>query len=254
MLNNLQTIKQENKSYSLFAQNDLIETLNAHAFMALMDEPVTYVKEFSLITKNINAGFLLSYLVKETEPDEWFKLDSDRIRSEIGMTANELRLARKKLSELDILQNKRIIKPQPQSFYFINDRSVDNLVKQYHGLLSPLNLASIPLSINRLQLQTLAGKRGSIKSALTLAAIQDLICDEPFYERKEYSRWIAVTDEHLIQRTALTRHELTSSIKFLLDNNIIDFKKEGFPAIKRYRVSYQKLGLLTALYWKQKTQ
>ena len=64
MLNNLQTIKQENKSYSLFAQNDLIETLDAHAFMALMDEPVTYVKEFSLITKNINAGFLLSYLVK----------------------------------------------------------------------------------------------------------------------------------------------------------------------------------------------
>ena len=141
MLNSLQIVKQENKSYSLFAQNDLMQTLDAHAFMALMDEPVTYVKEFSLITGSINAGFLLSHLIKETEPDEWFKLDSDQVRAEIGMTANELRLARKKLSELDILQNKRIIKPQPQSFYYINDQAVDKLIKQYHGLLSPLNLA-----------------------------------------------------------------------------------------------------------------
>ena len=254
MLNSLQTIKQENKSYSLFAQNDLMQTLDAHAFMALMDEPVTYVKEFSLITGSINAGFLLSHLIKETEPDEWFKLDSDQVRAKIGMTANELRLARKKLSELDILQNKRIIKPQPQSFYYINDQAVEKLIKQYHGLLSPLNLASIPLSINRLQLQTLAGKKSSIKSVLALAAIQDLICDEPYHEREEYSKWIAVTDEHIIQRTALTRHELSTAIKFLLDNNIIDMKKEGFPATKRYKVSYLKLGYLTALYLKHKTK
>ncbi len=254
MLNNLQSIKQDGKNYSLFAQNDLTQTLDDHAFMALMDEPVTYVREFSLITGSINAGFLLSYLLKDTVPDEWFKINADQIREKIGMTSSELRLAREKLLQLDILQNKRVIKPHSQSFYYINDKAVDGLTKSYHGVLSPLNLASVPLSLNRLQLLALAGKRGSIKSALALAAIQELLSNELLYERKEYSRWIAVTDNHLMQRTALKRTELCKAITFLIDYNIIDLKKEGFPATKRYRVSYLKLGYLTALYLKQKNK
>lgn len=244
------TARKEEQSYSLFNQADFERpALDEHAFIALLDEPVTYIKEYAKATGSINTGFLLSFLISETEPEQWFRLNSDQIRSEIGMTVNEFRLARKKLSDLKILVNKRSMLPTPISLYQINDNIVDELIKNNHVKLSVLDLASVPLGINRLQLRAISHKRGSIKAVIFMAAIQELICDEPFNERGQFSKWVEVTDRHIASRTALSRNDRDTALSYLVNKNIVEFKKEGFPVKKRYRVNYQKLGQLTADFW-----
>ncbi len=240
--------QQPENPYPLFARTNNNACIDEMAFIALMDEPLTYVREYSLATGNINAGFLLSYLVSITEPEQWIKLNSDLIRQEIGLTGNEYRLARSTLLGLDILKNIRLTTPKPGSYYLINEKRVDELMV---ALAKPtvLDLAAVPLSINRLQHKAIISKRGSVKAGIFLAAIQELVIDEPFNERGNFSKWVEITNDHIMKRIALSRDEFPTTQKYLLQKGIIELNTKGFPKKNRYRVSYQKLAQLTASYW-----
>lgn len=235
------------QDYPLSAQPGKNNAIDGIAFISLMDEPLTYVREYSLATGSINAGFLLSYLVSITEPEQWVRLNSTIIGREIGLTGNEYRNARLTLLNLHVLQNSRLTEPVAGSYYQVNENKVHELMFRVSEL-KILDM-SIPLSINRLQLKAIIGKRGSIKAGLFLASIQELICDEPFNERGNSSKWVEVPNEHIMDRTALSKHEFQSAQKYLLSRSIIELNTQGYPKRKRFRINYQQLAQLTANYW-----
>ncbi|WP_434778490.1 hypothetical protein [Neisseria sp. Ec49-e6-T10] len=222
--------------------------LDEYAFAALFQQPIVYVKEYSKALGCNNAGFFLSYLISNTEPNQWFPLNANMIRIELGLTKAEYQSVRKKLLEQKVLKFKRSVKPVSQSLYCIDDDALDQLMLS--NTINSVDLATPPLSINKLQLQAIAKKKDSIKATLFMATIQELLsCVEQLPDREDFSKWVEVTSQYINVRTNLSRRDQEAAKSLLLKAHILEIKKEGFPAQTYYRLSYQQLAVLTATHW-----
>lgn len=242
----LNMIKTE-RPYSLFEVSDRVKDMASVALSHLYDEPIIFVKPYAEALNNTNAGLMLSYLVNNTEPQEWMELNPKKCFNDIGLSKKEYELAREILRTYRVVDNKRTVAPT-KSFYRVNERVLDKLILE-KGKAGISSLTTRPISINRLHLRTITSIRhGNPSVALYLACIQELVPYRPIEERTEFTPWMPVTMEYITERSGLTRGNQESARKFLYENKILESKKEDFPANSYYRISNKVLGDLTAEY------
>ena len=62
---------------------------------------------------------------------------------------------------------------------------------------------------------------------------------------EQFSPYITLSNADIQALTCLSRTELTNAQKWLSDNKVIEYKFDGFPRVKYFRINYKTLATLS---------
>ena len=135
---------------------------------ALWDEPVVYVTQFAQALNSVTAGYFLSCYVGLYDHDEWAALNEGIVHKQTGLGRGRWYAVRDTLLAAGVLENRR---DTGVSLYRLNGERLEGMVRGKASLLLA-DIASPPISLNRLHLRTLLHFGLSFKAALYLAVVQ----------------------------------------------------------------------------------
>lgn len=228
--------------HSASHQSQDLQTLKALA--SLWDEPIVYVQQFSQALGDSVHGFFISIFTELCMPGEWLPLNDAVISELFHLSSKQWRRIKTELTQRRILIQRRPNLKSNLREYTLNDDLLETLIRQ-NSQLSVVDVGSRPLSLNRLHTKTLLYFGASIKAVLLLAAIQLHLGHQSFGAREQFSPYITLSNTDIQALTCLSRTELTNAQKWLSDNNVIEYKYDGFPRVKYFRINYKTLATLS---------
>lgn len=225
-------------------------TIGTRELAAALDEPIVYISQYAQAVHSVTAGYLLSFLTTDTELGEWMAMSSIKVQDSIGLSKHTFIGAKDVLLKLNVLEHKRT---PDQSLYRINDEVLSELMTKFSSLQTD-DLICPPLRVNRLHARALTQKKLSIKSVLYLSALQERSEEKPFAERTSHSNWFEAANSFLEWRTVLSKHEQLEACRQLIKEGVIESRRQGFPAVREFRISYERLAVLTAHFLQRSQQ
>ena len=110
------------------------------------------------------------------------------------------------------------------------------------------DIASPPVSLNRLHLRTLLHFGLSFKAALYLAVVQSETPHRSLSGRETWSDWVLLPEKNVSERSFLSKAEQRRAGEALCGIGVLEYGYGGFPRMRRCRYSLNRLAVLTTAY------
>ena len=110
------------------------------------------------------------------------------------------------------------------------------------------DIASPPVSLNRLHLRTLLHFGLSFKAALYLAVVQSETPHRSLNGREAWSDWVLLPEQNVRERSFLSKAEQRRAGEALCGIGVLEYGYGGFPRMRRCRYSLNRLAALTTAY------
>ena len=211
---------------------------------ALWDEPVVYVTQFAQALNSVTAGYFLSCYVSLYGHDEWAALNEDIVHKQTGLGRGRWYAVRDTLLTAGVLENQR---DTGVSLYRINGECLEKMVRN-NAALRLSDIASPPVSLNRLHLRTLLHFGLSFKAALYLAVVQSETPHRSLSGRETWSDWVLLPEKNVSERSFLSKAEQRRAGEALCGIGVLEYGYGGFPRMRRCRYSLNRLAALTTAY------
>lgn len=211
---------------------------------ALWDEPVVYVTQFAQALNSVTAGYFLSCYVSLYGHDEWVALNEDIIHKQTGLGRGRWYAVRDTLLAAGVLENRR---DTGVLLYRLNGERLEGMVRGKASLLLA-DIASPPISLNRLHLRTLLHFGLSFKAALYLAVVQSETPHRSLNGRETWSDWVLLPEKNVSERSFLSKAEQRRAGEALCGIGVLEYGYGGFPRMRRCRYSLNRLAALTTAY------
>lgn len=211
---------------------------------ALWDEPVVYVTQFAQALNSVTAGYFLSCYVSLYGHDEWAALNEDIVHKQTGLRRGRWYAVRDTLLTAGVLENRR---DTGVSLYRLNGECLEGMVRGKASLLLA-DIASPPISLNRLHLRTLLHFGLSFKAALYLAVVQSETPHRSLNGRETWSDWVLLPEKNVSERSFLSKAEQRRAGEALCGIGVLEYGYGGFPRMRRCRYSLNRLAALTTAY------
>ena len=211
---------------------------------ALWDEPVVYVTQFAQALNSVTAGYFLSCYVSLYGHDEWVALNEDIIHKQTGLGRGRWYAVRDTLLTAGVLENQR---DTGVSLYRLNGECLEKMVRN-NAALRLSDIASPPVSLNRLHLRTLLHFGLSFKAALYLAVVQSETPHRSLSGRETWSDWVLLPEKNVSERSFLSKAEQRRAGEALCGIGVLEYGYGGFPRMRRCRYSLNRLAVLTTAY------
>lgn len=211
---------------------------------ALWDEPVVYVTQFAQALNSVTAGYFLSCYVSLYGHDEWAALNEDIVHKQTGLRRGRWYAVRDTLLTAGVLENRR---DTGVSLYRLNGERLEGMVRGKASLLLA-DIASPPISLNRLHLRTLLHFGLSFKAALYLAVVQSETPHRSLNGRETWSDWVLMPEQNVRERSFLSKAEQRRAGEALCGIGVLEYGYGGFPRMRRCRYSLNRLAVLTTAY------
>ena len=211
---------------------------------ALWDEPVVYVTQFAQALNSVTAGYFLSCYVSLYGHDEWAALNEDIVHKQTGLRRGRWYAVRDTLLTAGVLENRR---DTGVSLYRLNGERLEGMVRGKASLLLA-DIASPPISLNRLHLRTLLHFGLSFKAALYLAVVQSETPHRSLNGRETWSDWVLLPEKNVSERSFLSKAEQRRAGEALCGIGVLEYGYGGFPRMRRCRYSLNRLAALTTAY------
>lgn len=211
---------------------------------ALWDEPVVYVTQFAQALNSVTAGYFLSCYVSLYGHDEWAALNEDIVHKQTGLRRGRWYAVRDTLLAAGVLENRR---DTGVSLYRLNGERLEGMVRGKASLLLA-DIASPPISLNRLHLRTLLHFGLSFKAALYLAVVQSETPHRSLNGRETWSDWVLLPEKNVSDRSFLSKAEQRRAGEALCGIGVLEYGYGGFPRMRRCRYSLNRLAALTTAY------
>ena len=211
---------------------------------ALWDEPVVYVTQFAQALNSVTAGYFLSCYVSLYGHDEWAALNEDIVHKQTGLGRGRWYAVRDTLLTAGVLENRR---DTGVSLYRLNGECLDKMVRN-NAALRLSDIASPPVSLNRLHLRTLLHFGLSFKAALYLAVVQSETPHRSLSGRETWSDWVLLPEKNVSERSFLSKAEQRRAGEALCGIGVLEYGYGGFPRMRRCRYSLNRLAVLTTAY------
>ncbi|WP_424035007.1 hypothetical protein [Neisseria bacilliformis] len=211
---------------------------------ALWDEPVVYVTQFAQALNSVTAGYFLSCYVGLYDHDEWAALNEGIVHKQTGLGRGRWYAVRDTLLAAGVLENRR---DTGVSLYRLNGERLEGMVRGKASLLLA-DIASPPISLNRLHLRTLLHFGLSFKAALYLAVVQSETPHRSLNGREAWSDWVLLPEQNVRERSFLSKAEQRRAGEALCGIGVLEYGYGGFPRMRRCRYSLNRLAALTTAY------
>ena len=211
---------------------------------ALWDEPVVYVTQFAQALNSVTAGYFLSCYVSLYGHDEWAALNEDIVHKQTGLGRGRWYAVRDTLLTAGVLENRR---DTGVSLYRLNGECLEKMVRN-NAALRLSDIASPPVSLNRLNLRTLLHVGLSFKAALYLAVVQSETPHRSLSGRETWSDWVLLPEKNVSERSFLSKAEQRRAGEALCGIGVLEYGYGGFPRMRRCRYSLNRLAVLTTAY------
>ena len=211
---------------------------------ALWDEPVVYVTQFAQALNSVTAGYFLSCYVGLYDHDEWAALNEGIVHKQTGLGRGRWYAVRDTLLAAGVLENRR---DTGVSLYRLNGERLEGMVRGKASLLLA-DIASPPISLNRLHLRTLLHFGLSFKAALYLAVVQSETPHRSLNGREAWSDWVLLPEQNVRERSFLSKAEQRRAGEALCGIGVLEYGYGGFPRMRRCRYSLNRLAVLTTAY------
>ena len=211
---------------------------------ALWDEPVVYVTQFAQALNSVTAGYFLSCYVSLYGHDEWAALNEDIVHKQTGLGRGRWYAVRDTLLTAGVLENRR---DTGVSLYRLNGECLEKMVRN-NAALRLSDIASPPVSLNRLHLRTLLHFGLSFKAALYLAVVQSETPHRSLNGREAWSDWVLLPEQNVRERSFLSKAEQRRAGEALCGIGVLEYGYGGFPRMRRCRYSLNRLAVLTTAY------
>ncbi|MEZ7694200.1 hypothetical protein [Neisseria sp. 27098_8_139] len=211
---------------------------------ALWDEPVVYVTQFAQALNSVTAGYFLSCYVSLYGHDEWAALNEDIVHKQTGLGRGRWYAVRDTLLTAGVLENRR---DTGVSLYRLNGECLEKMVRN-NAALRLSDIASPPVSLNRLHLRTLLHFGLSFKAALYLAVVQSETPHRSLSGRETWSDWVLLPEKNVSERSFLSKAEQRRAGEALCGIGVLEYGYGGFPRMRRCRYSLNRLAVLTTAY------
>lgn len=211
---------------------------------ALWDEPVVYVTQFAQALNSVTAGYFLSCYVGLYDHDEWAALNEGIVHKQTGLGRSRWYAVRDTLLTAGVLENRR---DTGVSLYRLNGECLEKMVRN-NAALRLSDIASPPVSLNRLHLRTLLHFGLSFKAALYLAVVQSETPHRSLSGRETWSDWVLLPEKNVSERSFLSKAEQRRAGEALCGIGVLEYGYGGFPRMRRCRYSLNRLAVLTTAY------
>ena len=211
---------------------------------ALWDEPVVYVTQFAQALNSVTAGYFLSCYVGLYDHDEWAALNEGIVHKQTGLGRGRWYAVRDTLLTAGVLENQR---DTGVSLYRLNGECLEKMVRN-NAALRLSDIASPPVSLNRLHLRTLLHFGLSFKAALYLAVVQSETPHRSLSGRETWSDWVLLPEKNVSERSFLSKAEQRRAGEALCGIGVLEYGYGGFPRMRRCRYSLNRLAVLTTAY------
>ena len=211
---------------------------------ALWDEPVVYVTQFAQALNSVTAGYFLSCYVGLYDHDEWAALNEGIVHKQTGLGRGRWYAVRDTLLTAGVLENQR---DTGVSLYRLNGECLEKMVRN-NAALRLSDIASPPVSLNRLHLRTLLHFGLSFKAALYLAVVQSGTPHRSLSGRETWSDWVLLPEKNVSERSFLSKAEQRRAGEALCGIGVLEYGYGGFPRMRRCRYSLNRLAVLTTAY------
>lgn len=211
---------------------------------ALWDEPVVYVTQFAQALNSVTAGYFLSCYVGLYDHDEWAALNEGIVHKQTGLGRGRWYAVRDTLLTAGVLENRR---DTGVSLYRLNRECLEKMVRN-NAALRLSDIASPPVSLNRLHLRTLLHFGLSFKAALYLAVVQSETPHRSLSGRETWSDWVLLPEKNVSERSFLSKAEQLRAGEALCGIGVLEYGYGGFPRMRRCRYSLNRLAVLTTAY------
>ena len=211
---------------------------------ALWDEPVVYVTQFAQALNSVTAGYFLSCYVGLYDHDEWAALNEGIVHKQTGLGRGRWYAVRDTLLTAGVLENRR---DTGVSLYRLNGECLEKMVRN-NAALRLSDIASPPVSLNRLHLRTLLHFGLSFKAALYLAVVQSETPHRSLSGRETWSDWVLLPEKNVSARSFLSKAEQRRAGEALCGIGVLEYGYGGFPRMRRCRYSLNRLAVLTTAY------
>lgn len=211
---------------------------------ALWDEPVVYVTQFAQALNSVTAGYFLSCYVGLYDHDEWAALNEGIVHKQTGLGRGRWYAVRDTLLAAGVLENRR---DTGVLLYRLNGERLEGMVRGKASLLLA-DIASPPISLNRLHLRTLLHFGLSFKAALYLAVVQSETPHRSLNGRETWSDWVLLPEKNVSERSFLSKAEQRRAGEALCGIGVLEYGYGGFPRMRRCRYSLNRLAALTTAY------
>ena len=211
---------------------------------ALWDEPVVYVTQFAQALNSVTAGYFLSCYVGLYDHDEWAALNEGIVHKQTGLGRGRWYAVRDTLLTAGVLENRR---DTGVSLYRLNGECLEKMVRN-NAALRLSDIASPPVSLNRLHLRTLLHFGLSFKAALYLAVVQSGTPHRSLSGRETWSDWVLLPEKNVSERSFLSKAEQRRAGEALCGIGVLEYGYGGFPRMRRCRYSLNRLAVLTTAY------
>ena len=211
---------------------------------ALWDEPVVYVTQFAQALNSVTAGYFLSCYVGLYDHDEWAALNEGIVHKQTGLGRGRWYAVRDTLLTAGVLENRR---DTGVSLYRLNGECLEKMVRN-NAALRLSDIASPPVSLNRLHLRTLLHFGLSFKAALYLAVVQSETPHRSLSGRETWSDWVLLPEKNVSERSFLSKAEQRRAGEALCGIGVLEYGYGGFPRMRRCRYSLNRLAALTTAY------
>mgnify|MGYP003081359894 FL=1 len=211
---------------------------------ALWDEPVVYVTQFAQALNSVTAGYFLSCYVGLYDHDEWAALNEGIVHKQTGLGRGRWYAVRDTLLTAGVLENRR---DTGVSLYRLNGECLEKMVRN-NAALRLSDIASPPVSLNRLHLRTLLHFGLSFKAALYLAVVQSETPHRSLSGRETWSDWVLLPEKNVSERSFLSKAEQRRAGEALCGIGVLEYGYGGFPRMRRCRYSLNRLAVLTTAY------
>ncbi|WP_037585467.1 hypothetical protein [Stenoxybacter acetivorans] len=210
---------------------------------ALWDEPLSYIPHYAAAVGDVNQAYFLSWFIGVAAPYQWLPLNDHKIQAETGLTPKQWRKVREDLMAKDLLLNKR--GKDARSLFRLDEVQLEQLLKQ-NAEITVNNVYHPPLVVDKLQAKTLFSLGLNVNDLLFLAAVQADTPAVPLHQRGDWTVWVDMPQNRVFELTYLSRREQDNAQVSLQGLSLIESKNQGFPQIRRCRVSLKRLAQLTA--------
>ena len=106
------------------------------SILQALDRPIAFHRIFAQITGSACAGLFLSqawyWSTRTSDPDGWFWKTGQEWEEETVLTVKQQRAVRKKLVELEILEERSNTWPK-KTYYRVNKENLENLIQKQLG-------------------------------------------------------------------------------------------------------------------------
>ena len=211
---------------------------------ALWDDPVVYVTQFAQALNSVTAGYFLSCYVGLYDHDEWAALNEGIVHKQTGLGRGRWYAVRDTLLTAGVLENRR---DTGVSLYRLNGECLEKMVRN-NAALRLSDIASPPVSLNRLHLRTLLHFGLSFKAALYLAVVQSETPHRSLSGRETWSDWVLLPEKNVSERSFLSKAEQRRAGEALCGIGVLEYGYGGFPRMRRCRYSLNRLAVLTTAY------